>query len=64
MLAAQWMGWENVDSVEIDPWCNKIIEKNFPNVNRYYDIKEYKGVKGSADVISAGVPCQPASTAG
>ena len=37
-LAAEWMGWENVFQVEIDPFCQKVLEKNFPNVKRYGDI--------------------------
>ena len=38
MLAAKWMGWENVFSVEIDDWCNNVSKKNFPNVIQYGDI--------------------------
>jgi DNA (cytosine-5)-methyltransferase 1 len=65
-LAAQWMGWENVFQVEIDGFCQKVLEKNFPNVTRYGDIKQFDGAKyrGTVDVLSGGDPCQPHSTAG
>ncbi len=39
-LAAHWMGWETVAFVEIDPFCQKVLKKNFPNTPVYGDIKK------------------------
>ena len=65
-LAAQWMGWTNVFQCEKDDWCRKVLAKNFPQTERFADIKEFYATKynGAIDIISGGFPCQPFSTAG
>lgn len=65
-LAAQWIGWENVFQVEIDRYCQRVLEKNFPNVRRYGNIKGFDGTKyrGTIDAISGGFPCQKFSLSG
>lgn len=64
-LAAQWAGWDNVFQCEIDPFCQKVLQKNFPNVYRHSDIHSFDGKKWrGVDVVSGGFPCQPYSTAG
>lgn len=64
-LACGWAGMEIVGQVEIDPFCNKVLAKHWPNVKRMEDIKNVKGKEfGQIDLICGGPPCQPASVAG
>lgn len=65
-LAAEWMGWENVGSVEIDPFCRKVLDYWFDYKYRYGDIKtaDFVRLRGRIDIITGGFPCQPFSNAG
>ncbi len=51
--------------VEIDPFCNKILEKHWPHVKRYGDIRTIDGDRlERVDCIAGGFPCQDLSNAG
>ena len=54
--------FKTIQFVENEKWCQKILNKNFPEVPIHEDIKTYKGY--DADVIVGGFPCQPFSVAG
>jgi len=61
-LAAQWTGWTTIGFSEIDPYACKVLEKQFPGIPNYGDVRTIPAVQ--CDLITGGFPCQPFSCAG
>jgi len=64
-LAARWLGgFQTVQFVERDPYCQRILRKHWPDVPIHDDICTFNPEPGSADVVVGGFPCQDISIAG
>ena len=58
-------GIKTIWDVEIEPYCQAVLRKNFPETEIYSDVKEVgKHNLKPVDIISGGFPCQPTSVAG
>ncbi len=58
-------GFETIGFVEINPFCQKILKKHWPDIPIHDDIKTFKGEQyGAVDLICGGFPCQDLSIAG
>ena len=67
-------GFETVAFCDIEEYPRKVLEKHWPHVKQYTDIKEltYDKLKSDGlvsntekiDIITGGYPCQPFSVAG
>lgn len=71
-LAAEWAGVETVAFCEREHFCQKVLNKHWPDVPIFDDVKtlnkqalEERGIDiETIDIISGGYPCQPFSLAG
>lgn len=70
-LAAEWAGFKTVGQCEWAEYPTKVLEKHWPDVPRWRDIKTLTGADfyektrvKTVDIISGGFPCQPHSVIG
>ena len=64
-LAARWSGLETTAFCENDPYCERVLRKNFPGVPIHDDIQTLDGTQfKDIYLITGGFPCQDISIAG
>lgn len=61
-LGAEMSGIKTLWNCEFEPHNRQILQKNFPNVKQYTDVREMKNVE-KVNVICGGFPCQDLSIA-
>jgi DNA-cytosine methyltransferase len=63
-LGFGWAGLRTIWQVEIALLARKVLEKHWPDVPKFADVRTCDEKLEKPDVLSAGIPCQPFSNAG
>lgn len=68
-IAAQWAGYHTIAFCEIKPFACQVLKRRFPRIPNLGDVTklrtdQFLAEYGSVDLITGGVPCQPASQIG
>ena len=57
-------GYTTQQFVEVNPYCQRVLSRHWPEVPIHGDISTFTADPGSFDVITGGFPCQDISNAG
>ena len=57
-------GFKTTQFIEIEPYCQKVLNKHWPNVPIHDDIRTFTAEPFQFDAVCGGFPCQSISTAG
>ncbi len=64
-LGLERAGWKCVWQCEIDPYATRVLEKHWPHVRRWDDVRTFPPAgEWGCDLIAGGFPCQDISEAG
>ena len=56
--------FKTIGFVEKDKFCQQVLKKNFKDIPIESEVRNVKGERYAADIVTGGFPCQPFSVAG